>query len=52
MDKWYWGFRSEQNDWELFTSDEPYVTAASSGYEEIYGPYATKEEAEADNPND
>lgn len=52
MDKYYWGYLKDSGEWQLFAADDPkYATPEGSGYDDVQGPYDTREEAEENNPN-
>jgi hypothetical protein len=53
MDKFYWGLSPNSGNWELFDADQGFsATPASTGYDDVQGPYDTREEAEENDPND
>jgi hypothetical protein len=46
-DKFYLGYLAQEDRWQLFAADDPkYATPEASGYDDVSGPYDTREEAE------
>lgn len=51
MDKWYVGYNADWDQYETFSCDNPDdATPEASGYETVEGPFDSKEEADANNP--